>query len=65
MKIQSFINKIKEYREGKVLPFTLNILDPSGNSYVKNPFAPKLDHRLFISYFTRTKDQIIEMGYNY
>ena len=64
LKIEPFIEKIKNYREGKVLPFTIHLYDPSGHSNIKNPFAPKLDDRLFVTYFTRTQEQILAMGYN-
>lgn len=55
LKINSFIEKIRSYREGNFLPFTVHLYDPSGHSNIKNPFAPKLDERLFITYFTRTQ----------
>lgn len=43
----------------------MKVYDPSGNSNVKNPFAPKLDERIFISYFTRTIEQLTKMGYSH
>ena len=46
------------------MPFYIVINDPSGHSNIKNPFAPKLDDRIFISYFTRTKEDLEMMGYN-
>lgn len=64
VKIEEFLQRIRNYQEGKVLPFTVTVYDPSGNSNIKNPFAPKLDSRLFISYFTRTAEQMKKMGYN-
>jgi C4-type Zn-finger protein len=33
-------------RNGEVFPVTLVLDDPSGNSYIKNPFAPKKDPKL-------------------
>ena len=42
----------------------MKIIDPSGNSNIKNPFAPKLDHRILISYVPRTLEQLEEMGYS-
>lgn len=35
--------------------FTLHIRDPSGNSFIKNPYAPKSDPNLKTAYFIRTK----------
>jgi C4-type Zn-finger protein len=46
------------------LPLTLKLRDPSGNSNIKNPFAPKLDKNLQISQFKRTMDELIKMGYS-
>lgn len=42
----------------------MKIIDPSGNSSIKNPFAPKLDKNLHIANIHRTLDQLVEMGYN-
>ena len=33
-KIDSFLEKVAAYREGKVFPFTFMVTDPSGNSFV-------------------------------
>lgn len=32
----------------------MKIVDPSGNSNIKNPYAPKLDDNLMFSYPQRT-----------
>ncbi|GAM23087.1 hypothetical protein SAMD00019534_062620 [Acytostelium subglobosum LB1] len=43
-------------------PFTLVIDDPSGNSYVENPLAPKNDPNMSISKYTRTDEQNAMLG---
>jgi hypothetical protein len=35
-----------QYLNGNKFPLTLKLSDPSGNSTVKNPFAPKIDKNL-------------------
>lgn len=29
--------------EGEILPFTFEIDDPTGNSFIKNPYFPEFD----------------------
>lgn len=43
---------------------TFKLRDPSGNSNIKNPFAPKIDKNMEVRYFKRTKEELIAMGYN-
>ena len=45
-KIDEFISKLQQYSEGKVLPFTFEVFDPSGNSFIQNIYAPKIDENL-------------------
>jgi C4-type Zn-finger protein len=42
------------YADGKHFPLTVKLKDPSGNSNIKNPFAPRIDKQMEISYFRRT-----------
>jgi len=39
---------------GKVFPFTFEIDDPSGNSFVQNPNAPNVDEFVTVTKFART-----------
>lgn len=39
------------------------IEDPSGNSFIKNPYAPKRDPHLSEEKFVRTPEQLKAMGY--
>jgi hypothetical protein len=45
---------VREYLDGQKFPLTIKITDPSGNSNIKNPFAPKADKNLEITYTKRT-----------
>jgi C4-type Zn-finger protein len=49
-----FLERVKAYLEGKHFPLTIRIRDPSGNSNIKNPFAPRIDKNMEIGYFRRT-----------
>lgn len=47
-----------------MLPFTFEIIDPSGNSFVQNPNAPNVDPQLNVTYFDRSLEDYATMGYN-
>ena len=51
-------------REGKNFPFTFEVIDPSGNSFVQNPNAPNVDVACVNSTFLRTIEDYTVMGYN-
>ncbi|XP_066507299.1 zinc finger protein ZPR1 [Hoplias malabaricus] len=60
-KIEQFIqrlNKLKDVEE----EFTLIIDDPSGNSFVENPFAPQKDQSLSVSFYKRSPEQNAALG---
>jgi len=46
------------------LPFHIELDDPSGNSFIKNPYAPSEDPQLKFKYYNRSIEQIKAMGYN-
>ncbi|XP_041810939.1 zinc finger protein ZPR1 [Chelmon rostratus] len=60
-KIDEFIQKLRKLKEVEN-EFTLVIEDPSGNSFVENPFAPQKDEALNLSWFKRTVQQDIQLG---
>ncbi|KAH8740099.1 hypothetical protein FG386_001760 [Cryptosporidium ryanae] len=62
-KVQKLINSLKGYIDGKGLPFTIKLDDPSGNSFIQNPNAPLPDHNMKRILYDRTKEQLEEMGY--
>jgi len=61
--LDEFLAKLTQYREGKVLPFTFEVIDPSGNSFIQNPYAPKPDAYLKERKFMRTAQDYLQMGY--
>ncbi|KAM9660005.1 zinc finger protein ZPR1 isoform 5-T5 [Trichechus inunguis] len=60
-RIDEFIVKLKELKQ-VASPFTLIIDDPSGNSFVENPFAPQKDEALVITHYNRTSKQEEMLG---
>lgn len=63
-KIQDFLVKLEKIKSGELLPFTIIVDDPSGNSFIKNTLAPKIDPRLHVNHYNRTKAMAQEMGYS-
>uniref|UniRef100_A0A4W5RQT6 Zinc finger protein ZPR1 n=1 Tax=Hucho hucho TaxID=62062 RepID=A0A4W5RQT6_9TELE len=61
LNISEFIDKLKKLKEGES-GFTLVIDDPSGNSFVENPFAPQKDEALSVCNYTRTPQQDAQLG---
>ncbi|KAM9799074.1 zinc finger protein ZPR1 [Syngnathus typhle] len=60
-KIHTFIQKLKKLKDVEE-PFTVVIEDPSGNSFVENPFAPLKDEALTVSSFRPSVQQEKELG---
>ncbi|XP_006890869.1 PREDICTED: zinc finger protein ZPR1 [Elephantulus edwardii] len=60
-RIDEFIVKLKALKQ-VASPFTLIIDDPSGNSFVENPFAPQKDDALVITHYNRTSKQEEMLG---
>ncbi|KAM3923691.1 zinc finger protein ZPR1 [Leptodactylus fuscus] len=55
-KIDEFIAKLQRLKDGET-PFTFIIDDPSGNSFVENPFAPQKDDALTVTHYKRSREQ--------
>ncbi|XP_048199847.1 zinc finger protein ZPR1 [Perognathus longimembris pacificus] len=60
-RIDAFIVKLKELKQ-VASPFTLIIDDPSGNSFVENPHAPRKDDALVVTHYNRTLQQAEMLG---
>lgn len=58
-KIKAFLEKIEKVMKGETLPSRFYLHDPSGNSFVENPFAPNSDPTCKLSHFRRTKEEEI------
>lgn len=53
-KLAPFLIKLKGYLDGETFPLTLEMVDPSGNSFIKNPYAPSDDPWMKKTKFLRT-----------
>uniref|UniRef100_A0A8C0Y8M8 Zinc finger protein ZPR1 n=2 Tax=Cyprinus carpio TaxID=7962 RepID=A0A8C0Y8M8_CYPCA len=60
-KIEKFIERLKKLKEGEE-EFTLTIDDPSGNSFIENPFVPQKDTALTVTHYKRTPEQNAVLG---
>ncbi|KAF4081989.1 hypothetical protein AMELA_G00146560 [Ameiurus melas] len=60
-KIDQFIQRLKKLKDVEE-EFTLIINDPSGNSFIENPFAPQKDQSLTVSHYKRTPEQNTALG---
>ena len=47
---------------GKSFPFTVKLHDVCGNSFIQNPYAPKVDPYLKAHYFTRSAEEDAKLG---
>jgi zinc finger protein len=63
-KLAVFLGNLKQVIDGEKLPLTIKIRDPSGNSTIKNPYAPKQDKNLEIRNFERSVEELVAMGYS-
>ena len=63
-KIDEFIQKIREFIDGRRFPFTFILEDPSGNSFIQNPNAPNKDTYMKVEYYARSANDYEVMGYN-
>ena len=63
-KIKETIQKLTDALNGDKFPFEIILDDPSGNSFIENPYAPQTDPNIEVSYFDRTKEMAEQMGYS-
>lgn len=63
-KINELIQNLNDALDGKKFPFEFTLDDPSGNSFVENPYAPQTDTGIKVEYYKRTKEMIEAMGYS-
>ena len=63
-KIKETIQKLTDTLNGDKFPFELILDDPSGNSFIENPYAPQTDPNIKVSYFERTKEMAEQMGFS-
>jgi len=60
-KVEEFIEKMKGLLE-LASPFKIVIEDPSGNSFIENPYAPKKDAAMTVTHFSRSRHQNVLLG---
>jgi zinc finger protein len=57
-KIKNFLDKLENALNQKAFPFHFTLDDPSGNSFVENPYAPSSDPYSSITHYIRTTEQL-------
>jgi len=62
--VDSFCSRLASVRRGEVFPFTFILDDPSGNSFVENPHAPRSDPRMKVRKYVRSQAQNEGLGLN-
>ncbi|KFP05504.1 Zinc finger protein ZPR1, partial [Calypte anna] len=60
-KIEEFIRRLRQLKELHS-PFTFILDDPSGNSFVENPHAPRKDEALVVTHYRRSPQQAAMLG---
>ena len=56
-KVGEIIDKLNEMADGSMLPFSLALDDPAGNSFIQNPHVPKVDPHMSIAHYNRSEEQ--------
>ncbi len=64
-KIKELIQNLNDALDGKKYPFEFTLNDPSGNSFIENPYASQSDPGIKVEYYERTKEMMESMGYSY
>lgn len=64
--IDGFIRRVRACAEAEAsaLPFTVILDDPSGNSFLENPFAPSRDPHMHATFYRRSPEQDSFCGLN-
>jgi zinc finger protein len=60
----AFIDKLTDYKDGKVFPFTIILDDPLSNCFIYNANAPEDCPQTKITVYERTHEQNEELGIN-
>ncbi|KAI3994636.1 hypothetical protein MKX01_027526 [Papaver californicum] len=60
--LDRFLMKLNSCAKGDV-SFTFILDDPSGNSFIENPFAPSVDPSLTLKFYERTDEQQAMLGF--
>jgi len=60
--VEAFLVRLRACKEGVALPFTLVLDDPSGNSFMENPHAPRHDAAMRVRHYVRSQEQNDALG---
>ena len=63
-RLEQFIKKLDDLKSFKLGPFEIVLDDPSGDSFIENPFEPKKDPNMSLVFYKRTPEQNEELGLN-
>lgn len=61
-KVSEIILELSRMADGESIPFTVELDDPAGNSFIQNFLAPRPDEQLSTKYYVRTADQDRALG---
>ena len=62
IKVAEIILQLSKMASGDILPFTIQLDDPSGNSFIQNPLAPTKDPQLKVGHYRRSPEQDSALG---
>lgn len=60
--LQDFIKKLDDLKSFKLGPFEIILDDPSGDSFIENPFEPKKDPNMVLTFYKRNREQNEAIG---
>lgn len=60
--LEQFVSKLDDLKKFKLGPFEIVLDDPSGDSFIENPFEPRRDPNMTISFYKRSKEQNEALG---
>lgn len=61
-KLTHFMPSLALALAGAMMPLTVVVDDPAGNSFIENPYIPKIDPNLSLKHYVRTKEQNETLG---
>jgi zinc finger protein len=60
--VDAFLARLDAALAGTLVPLTIRLDDPAGNSFIDNPSAPRPDPRLTYEWYARSAEQIAALG---
>ncbi|RNA00407.1 zinc finger ZPR1 [Brachionus plicatilis] len=62
VKLAEFVQKLKDLKDLKLGEFEVILDDPSGDSFIENPYAPAKDPKMSVNFYKRTQEQNETLG---